>query len=173
MKMFFKSIIIGFISLFFFGCVTDDLDNYFSYSKEFNKTYVERNPMGWNEINLKMKLNPDSYSSYGNVYFTVSVDMNPIDPNLDLDEDDIDTIVREWKDFWSKWDDDKGLFRLDLFDREGFKIESVLLPRNLISFDFESDPIRIEIKKEEPIFEISEFRSITDFDVVPVYYISD
>lgn len=142
------------------GCETMDIENSYSpNTKEISKEY-DKNEYGYEEISLKMKLIPEYLSDYGTVYFNLEIGLNP-------DNYEKDFMELRFEKFWEKFDEVNGFFSLELFDRDGFKIEQVSLSRNDIRFN--SDTGKLEILSENTFFEIREFRSISDFELNPVY----
>ena len=145
------------------GCETMDIENsYSSNTKEISKEY-DKNEYGYEEINLKMKLIPGDLSNYGTVYFNIGIELKP--DNID---DDYEQTNEE---YWSEWDEQYGFLNLELFDKDGFKIETIKLHRGDITLNTDSE--KLEILSENTFFEIRKFKSISDFDIIPMVYIED
>ena len=145
------------------GCETMDIENSYSpNTKEISKEY-DKNEYGYEEISLKMKLIPEYLSDYGTVYFNIDIGLNP--ENID---DDYEQTNEE---YWIEWYEQNCFMDLELFDEDGFKIETKSLHREDITLNTET--WKLEIQSEDTFFEIRKFKSISDFDIIPMVYIED
>ena len=141
------------------GCETTDIENsLFNNTKEFSKVY-DKNEYGFEDINLRMKLIPDYH--YGTVYFNLDISLNP--DNYKKDPNEVD-----YERFWEIFDELDMFVHLKLFDKDGFKVEEVNLPRKDISFD--PDIGKLKVLSEDTLFEIRVFRLISDFEIDLMYY---
>ena len=153
-------LLIGINLLLNSGCETTDIENsLFSNTREFSKVY-DKNEYGFEDANLRMKFIPD-FNDIGTVYFDLDIELNP--DNYKKDPNKVD-----YEGFWEISEELDTFVYLKLFDKDGFKIEEVILPRKDISFD--QDIGKLKVLSENTFFEVGIFRSISEFEIDLRYY---
>ena len=135
------------------GCETTDIENsLFNNIKEFSKE-SDKNEYGFEDINLRMKFIPD-FNDIGTVYFDLDIGLNSDDVEYEKFREDLDEL--------------EMFIHLKFFDKDGFKIEEIDLPRK--DFSFNQDTGKLKILSENTFFEVGIFRSISDFKINLMYY---